>query len=97
MIIITVYLCLYLYSDRYTYMLGPFLASFMVSSSGVCRTKWKLYKMPLGLSGTILLSEKNLSKTLRNYMRNTKTHNKTLVELFAKSNEIPWNYMKKHT
>ena len=27
-------------------------------------------------------------------MRNTKIHNKTPVELFAKSNKIPWNYMK---
>jgi hypothetical protein len=79
------------------YGLGPFLASFMVSSSRVCRTIWTPHKIPMGLSRTILLCDKNPLKIIRNYMRNTKTHNKTPVELFAKSNKIPWNYMKKHT
>ena len=66
--------------------LGPFLASFMVSSSRVCRTIWTPHKIPMGLSRTILLCDKNPLKIIRNYMRNTKN---TINHL--------WNYLQNQT
>ena len=71
---------------NYIYTLGPFLASFMVSSSRVCRTIWTPHKIPMGLSRTILLCDKNPLKIIRNYMRNTKNTIKHM-----------WNYLQNQT
>ena len=75
-----------LVDDCRDYTLGPFLASFMVSSWRVCRTIWTPQKIPMGLSRTILLCDKNPLKIIRNYMRNTKNTIKHL-----------WNYLQNQT
>ena len=66
----------------YIYILGPFLASFMVSSWRVCRTIWNLYKIPQELYQNGIKTFKNRKRTIQQIHKN---HKRIPAEQFAQS------------